>query len=138
MSEDQLYRMAEMRQRIHDLESQLASLDRLRALAKEAMRAKYESRVYGMASQGHIGEMETCPHPDCVLVRAGEGGAMSEKKAINDSTIARIAGNIAAGFVGRKPEQEDHAQWITDVVAWSVCLARKIAAEVERTSLSAG
>jgi len=52
---------------------------------------------------------------------------VSEKKAINASTIARIAGNIMSGYRGGAEQEED------DYIQCAVSLARRIAAEVERT-----
>lgn len=49
-----------------------------------------------------------------------------------DSTIARVAGNIASGLVRvRDDEDEPHADEV--IVERSVSLARAIVAEVERT-----
>lgn len=53
---------------------------------------------------------------------------MSEKRIINNSTIARIAGNILSGYA------EVDAKRRKEVVARAVQQAREIAAEVERTS----
>jgi hypothetical protein len=58
-----------------------------------------------------------------------------------DSTVARIAGNVAAGLVG-KPDRrcselaessEEVAEWAHSIVLLSVGIARAIVAEVERT-----
>jgi hypothetical protein len=48
---------------------------------------------------------------------------------INESTIARIAGNVASGCATKIRNQSD----AEDIAAWSVIIARAIAAEVERT-----
>lgn len=47
-----------------------------------------------------------------------------------DSTVARIAGNIASGFISNGMHRID-ANWMT--AKWSVELARAIVAETERT-----
>lgn len=45
--------------------------DRLRELAAEYMRwYRHQCCSYIMVLSGHQGEFETCPHPDCVLVRS--------------------------------------------------------------------
>lgn len=55
------------------------------------------------------------------------------EKPINNSTIARIAGNIAAGLLTRS----DHEGYDEKAVAENaVAIARAIAAEVERTDES--
>lgn len=54
---------------------------------------------------------------------------MSEKKHINASTIARIAGNILSGTPIRSMTDDDRVILIHEAVVW----AREIAAEVERT-----
>lgn len=57
---------------------------------------------------------------------------MSEKRVINDSTVARIAGNIASGIVSARPECDADSD-IRDAQR-AVGIARAIVAEVERTS----
>lgn len=52
---------------------------------------------------------------------------MSEKRTY-DSTVARIAGDIASGLVDRFHDRADQ-----DVVRRAVWLARAIVAEVQRT-----
>jgi len=50
-----------------------AALERLRELAREAAGNSHEHSVHPYASnacEGHFSPFETCPHPDCVLVRA--------------------------------------------------------------------
>ncbi len=49
---------------------------------------------------------------------------------ISESSIARIAGNIMAGCVGRSALPSREEEWAVNA---SVRLARAIAAEVERT-----
>jgi len=63
-----------------------------------------------------------------------------QKDQISESTVARIAGNIAAGFASKPDfrmseygDAEGVAQWGRSVVLLSVGIARAIAAEVERT-----
>ncbi len=53
------------------------------------------------------------------------------EKPINNSTIARIAGNIASGYVNRIIPDNQEADGV--LIRWSVRLARAIVAEVERT-----
>lgn len=53
---------------------------------------------------------------------------MSEKKSINASTLARVAGNIAAGLMTH-PEFGPNDETVMRAVA----LARFLVAEVERT-----
>ncbi len=57
-----------------------------------------------------------------------------------DSTVARIAGNIASGLVAKQDYRcsemstaEGVTKWAQSVVLMSVGLARAIVAEVERT-----
>jgi hypothetical protein len=52
---------------------------------------------------------------------------------INDSTIARIAGNILSGVL-RQPYDDGHIGWGDEDVTQAVRLARAIASEVQRTS----
>ncbi len=61
------------------------------------------------------------------------GELMSEKKSINDSTLARIAGNILAGFAGN-PELNRETATDAVLVRTSVGLARAIVAEIERSA----
>ncbi len=71
---------------------------------------------------------------------------MSEKKAINDSTIARIAGNILSGYVLAHRTDKDDSPAVHDAVLAvrqravhdAVEMARAVAAEVERTSQFGG
>lgn len=58
---------------------------------------------------------------------------MSEKKAINDSTIARIAGNIAGHCSDRVIGYKNEDEFIAELARITVKIARAIAAEVERT-----
>lgn len=56
---------------------------------------------------------------------------MNEKKKY-DTTVARIAGNIASGYV--RDRDSDGNPWPDENIAeWSVFMARAIVAEVERT-----
>lgn len=54
---------------------------------------------------------------------------MASKPRDYDSTIARMAGNIAAGMLSSNWTSHNH----DDVVTASVSLARRIVAEVKRT-----
>lgn len=60
----------------------------------------------------------------------------TEQKKINDSTIARIAGNIAAGLAPGLADPlyspDSFKQGVDRIAAQSVALARAIVAEVER------
>lgn len=51
---------------------------------------------------------------------------------INESTVARIAGNIAGNYVNADFTNSDEK-----IAEWSVALARAIVAEVERTESKA-
>jgi hypothetical protein len=53
-------------------------------------------------------------------------------QGINDSTIARIAGNILSGVL-RQPYDDGTIGWSDEDVKQAVKIARAIAAEVERT-----
>jgi hypothetical protein len=60
---------------------------------------------------------------------------MSEKRKY-DSTIARMAGNIAGGLFAAQPQVKDKAdaeKCLREVVLTSVSIARAIVAEVVRT-----
>ena len=68
---------------------------------------------------------------------------MSEKRKY-DSTVARIAGNIASGFASRPDRKmsemasaSEIADWMRSVTVLSVGLARGIVAEIERTEQEA-
>jgi hypothetical protein len=55
---------------------------------------------------------------------------MSEKKPITDSSIARMAGNIAAGFCSHGSTNMSASDM--DTIAYvSVCIARKILEHIE-------
>jgi hypothetical protein len=57
---------------------------------------------------------------------------VSETKRKYDSTVARVAGNIASGMVRDRDESGDH--FPDEAIAeWSVSLARAIVEEVQRT-----
>ena len=58
---------------------------------------------------------------------------MSEKKTLNASTIARIAGNIAGTILQQTHDPKYGVEALTLVARASVYIARAIAAEVERT-----
>jgi hypothetical protein len=65
---------------------------------------------------------------------------MANTKRDYDSTVARIAGNIAAGLAGQRDPKlsgvfgaEGVAEWVTSVTLLSVGLARAIVAETKRT-----
>ena len=59
---------------------------------------------------------------------------MAEKKRPYDSTVARIAGNIASGFVGNPAAVSDWAMsGETSIEQTCVRLARAIVAETKRT-----
>jgi len=62
---------------------------------------------------------------------------MSEKKTINDSTIARIGGNITAGMLNREVVYYDNISCAA-IAEQAVRIARAIAAEVERSSEELG
>ena len=58
------------------------------------------------------------------------------KPSITESTIARIAGNIAAGIVGNyslKVLGDEHDDAVDDIATAAVSLARAIVTEVQRT-----
>lgn len=55
---------------------------------------------------------------------------MSTKGTINDSTIARIAGNLLSGYANQQ-HAEGAYEATVEIAVW---MARAIAAEVERTS----
>ena len=62
-----------------------------------------------------------------------------------DSTVARIAGNIASGLASKTDMNasglngpEGIAEWVKSVTMQSVGIARAIVAEVERTEVEHG
>lgn len=72
---------------------------------------------------------------------------MSNEKRISDSTVARIAGNIAAGLLRDDPDVWERDAWIAEdqgddmveecaLAEIAVKMARAIVAEVERTAKS--
>jgi hypothetical protein len=70
---------------------------------------------------------------------------MGETKKKYDSTVARIAGNIASGLVSKADPNgaglngaAGVSEWARSVVLLSVGLARLIVEEVERTERGAG
>lgn len=56
---------------------------------------------------------------------------MGDKKPLTDSSIARMAGNIAAGLVTCSMETVPEEVWIFRVARTSVRIARMIVKELE-------
>lgn len=115
--------------RCADCDKFLTDVDRAAMVAVNDEYARYTSEVpYDLEDEDAVTDMHCA---DCIDAEAERAQARPDEDyyagTINDSTIARIAGNLLSGFA-------DNAQsYPEDAIQRAVAYARQIAAEVERT-----